>query len=102
MRLPTFTPQNMLDFGAGPGTAIWAALEVGFFYTGPHSLAQSDKYHAEWARDSLTVAFLDFIADIILSAGHLHGSFASRVAALREQLDACQASDLAGCRRHED
>ena len=35
MRLPTFTPQSMLDFGAGPGTAIWAAHEVGLLYMGP-------------------------------------------------------------------
>jgi len=28
MRLPTFSPESMLDFGAGPGTAIWAAHEV--------------------------------------------------------------------------
>ncbi len=38
MRLPTFTPQSMLDFGAGPGTAIWAAHEVGFMYTKPTCL----------------------------------------------------------------
>ena len=28
MRLPAFAPESMLDFGAGPGTAIWAAHEV--------------------------------------------------------------------------
>ena len=28
MRLPGFAPESMLDFGAGPGTAIWAAHEV--------------------------------------------------------------------------
>lgn len=27
-RLPSFQPQTMLDFGAGPGTAIWAATDV--------------------------------------------------------------------------
>ncbi|KAK9817094.1 hypothetical protein WJX72_009470 [[Myrmecia] bisecta] len=27
-RLPGFEPRRMLDFGAGPGTAIWAAQEV--------------------------------------------------------------------------
>lgn len=27
-RLPDFKPKSMLDFGAGPGTAIWAAQEV--------------------------------------------------------------------------
>lgn len=29
MRLPGFRPASLLDFGAGPGTAIWAAREVG-------------------------------------------------------------------------
>jgi ribosomal protein RSM22 (predicted rRNA methylase) len=28
MRLPGFRPATMLDFGSGPGTAIWAAAEV--------------------------------------------------------------------------
>lgn len=28
IRLPDFRPQKMLDFGAGPGTAIWAASAV--------------------------------------------------------------------------
>ncbi len=28
MRLPAFAPESMLDFGSGPGTAIWAAHEV--------------------------------------------------------------------------
>lgn len=28
IRLPDFRPHNMLDFGAGPGTAIWAASAV--------------------------------------------------------------------------
>lgn len=28
MRLPAFAPESMLDFGAGPGTAVWAAHEV--------------------------------------------------------------------------
>ena len=28
LRLPDFTPRSMLDFGAGPGTAIWAAREA--------------------------------------------------------------------------
>ena len=28
MRLPAFRPTSILDFGAGPGTAIWAAQEV--------------------------------------------------------------------------
>ena len=27
-RLPGYCPRSMLDWGAGPGTAIWAALEV--------------------------------------------------------------------------
>ena len=27
-RLPAFAPESMLDFGAGPGTAVWAAQEV--------------------------------------------------------------------------
>ncbi|KAI8975497.1 mitochondrial small ribosomal subunit Rsm22-domain-containing protein [Mycotypha africana] len=27
-RMPSFKPQSMLDFGTGPGTAIWAAKEV--------------------------------------------------------------------------
>ena len=27
-RLPEYRPRSMLDWGAGPGTAIWAALEV--------------------------------------------------------------------------
>ena len=58
MRLPTFTPQSMLDYGAGPGTAIWATLEVGFSYTGPHLITWSDGKHAEWARDAATLALL--------------------------------------------
>eukprot|EP00879_Flechtneria_rotunda_P022518 GHRR01023769.1.p1 GENE.GHRR01023769.1~~GHRR01023769.1.p1 ORF type:complete len:393 (+),score=95.81 GHRR01023769.1:919-2097(+) len=29
LRLPEYRPQCMLDFGAGPGTATWAAQEVG-------------------------------------------------------------------------
>ena len=28
LRLPDFAPASMLDFGAGPGTAIWAAREA--------------------------------------------------------------------------
>ncbi len=28
LRLPDFAPRSMLDFGAGPGTAIWAAREA--------------------------------------------------------------------------
>lgn len=28
VRVPDFQPRSMLDFGAGPGTAIWAASEV--------------------------------------------------------------------------
>ena len=28
LRLPDFQPKSLLDFGAGPGTAIWAALDV--------------------------------------------------------------------------
>ncbi|KAK9843454.1 hypothetical protein WJX81_003461 [Elliptochloris bilobata] len=28
LRLPDFEPRSMLDFGAGPGTAIWAAREI--------------------------------------------------------------------------
>lgn len=28
LRLPDFEPVSMLDFGAGPGTAIWAATDV--------------------------------------------------------------------------
>lgn len=28
VRLPHFSPTSMLDFGAGPGTAIWAASDV--------------------------------------------------------------------------
>ena len=28
MRLPAFQPASLLDFGAGPGTAIWAAQQV--------------------------------------------------------------------------
>ncbi|CAG8573921.1 4998_t:CDS:10 [Paraglomus occultum] len=27
-RIPTFTPRNILDFGTGPGTAIWASHEI--------------------------------------------------------------------------
>ncbi|KAK9909499.1 hypothetical protein WJX75_003202 [Coccomyxa subellipsoidea] len=27
-RLPHFRPQSMLDFGSGPGTAVWAAQEI--------------------------------------------------------------------------
>lgn len=34
-RLPAFAPESMLDFGAGPGTAVWAAREV-------HALAAQD------------------------------------------------------------
>lgn len=29
LHLPNFAPATMLDFGSGPGTAIWAAREVG-------------------------------------------------------------------------
>lgn len=28
LHLPHFSPSTMLDFGSGPGTAIWAAREV--------------------------------------------------------------------------
>ena len=28
LRLPGFAPARMLDFGAGPGTATWAAVAV--------------------------------------------------------------------------
>ncbi|BDA42580.1 probable methyltransferase-like protein 17, mitochondrial at N-terminal half [Coccomyxa sp. Obi] len=28
VRLPSFHPQSMLDFGSGPGTAVWAAQEI--------------------------------------------------------------------------
>jgi len=28
MRYPSFRPKNMLDFGSGPGTAIWAAKKL--------------------------------------------------------------------------
>ncbi len=28
VRLPAFQPVSLLDFGAGPGTAIWAAQQV--------------------------------------------------------------------------
>lgn len=28
LHLPHFAPRTMLDFGSGPGTAIWAAREV--------------------------------------------------------------------------
>ena len=28
LHLPSFAPKTMLDFGSGPGTAIWAAREV--------------------------------------------------------------------------
>lgn len=28
VRLPDFQPKTLLDFGAGPGTAAWAAQEV--------------------------------------------------------------------------
>lgn len=28
LHLPDFAPKTMLDFGSGPGTAIWAAREV--------------------------------------------------------------------------
>ena len=31
LRLPDFQPISLLDFGAGPGTAIWAALDVSNF-----------------------------------------------------------------------
>jgi hypothetical protein len=33
-RLPGFRPRAMLDYGAGPGTAIWAAQEVGVWSWG--------------------------------------------------------------------
>ena len=29
LRLPELQPRRMLDFGSGPGTAIWAACQVG-------------------------------------------------------------------------
>ena len=28
LRAPDLLPRRMLDFGAGPGTALWAATEV--------------------------------------------------------------------------
>ena len=28
LHLPHFSPKTMLDFGSGPGTAVWAAREV--------------------------------------------------------------------------
>ena len=31
LHLPQFSPRTMLDFGSGPGTAIWAARQVGMF-----------------------------------------------------------------------
>lgn len=30
--LPDFRPNKILDFGSGPGTAIWAAQEVFLFF----------------------------------------------------------------------
>ena len=33
LHLPDFAPTTMLDFGSGPGTAIWAAREVRRKYT---------------------------------------------------------------------
>ena len=31
-RIPTFTPRDILDFGTGPGTAIWLVKSVGNAY----------------------------------------------------------------------
>ena len=36
MRVTDFRPESMLDFGAGPGTAIWAASEVSVTFGGHH------------------------------------------------------------------
>lgn len=33
LHLPQFSPKTMLDFGSGPGTAIWAAREVRLLIT---------------------------------------------------------------------
>jgi hypothetical protein len=35
-RAPSYQPRSMLDFGSGPGTAIWAAQEVGPAACRPH------------------------------------------------------------------
>ena len=35
MRMADFQPESMLDFGAGPGTAIWAASEVAPTFSPP-------------------------------------------------------------------
>ena len=39
-RLPHFKPVSMLDFGAGPGTACWAATEI---WPGIQSLTMTDR-----------------------------------------------------------
>jgi ribosomal protein RSM22 (predicted rRNA methylase) len=39
-RAPTFSPTSLLDFGAGPGTACWAAAET---WAGIESIAMRDR-----------------------------------------------------------
>lgn len=54
VRLPTFTPESMLDFGAGPGTAIWAAHEV--LHLSPDLLSCPSKHNMHLAAAALLKA----------------------------------------------
>lgn len=49
MRAPAFHPQSLLDFGAGPGTASWAAIDI---WPGVKSVTMQDHnpHFAEAAR----------------------------------------------------
>lgn len=53
MRSPAFHPQSLLDFGAGPGTASWAAMEI---WPEIESVAMQDHnaHFAEAARTLVT------------------------------------------------
>ncbi|KAJ2083379.1 37S ribosomal protein S22 [Coemansia sp. RSA 988] len=51
-RLPEFTPESILDFGSGPGTALWAAQEV-------------------WCGSVSQYTGIDVSEDMISSAKHL-------------------------------
>lgn len=47
LRLPDFAPASMLDFGAGPGTAVWAAREACLIW---HALMRCAR--VDWGRRS--------------------------------------------------
>src|SRR3954465_8585692 len=75
-RMPEFAPTNLLDLGAGPGTATWAAAAVfpslqratlveqdpEFIATGRHMLKSAGANpvsHIEWVRGDLSKAELE-------------------------------------------